>query len=78
MTAVMLEADARAYYQLYDHITTTPKQTEREYWCTLICPIDGTPYGHTGANEKEDRKNFLQSQGYERSRRLRSPQECAA
>jgi len=64
MTAVMLEADARAYYQLYDHITTTPKQTEREYWCTLICPIDGTPYGHTGANEKEDRKNFLQSQGY--------------
>ncbi len=64
MTAVMLEADARAYYQLYDHITTMPKQTEREYWCTLICPIDGTPYGHTGDNEKENRKEFLQSQGY--------------
>ena len=70
MTALVMEADAKDYYQLYDIITTDPKLTEYNYWSTMKNPMDSNSPGHTskqsgGITEawQNDHK-FLQNQGY--------------
>ena len=70
MTAVVMESDAKEYYQLYDIITTDPKITDHDYWCTLINPIDSDLPGHNiqdsgGIKEALNYNHkFLQDEGY--------------
>ena len=55
MVTLVLESDAKEYYQLYEYITTDPKLTDADYWISLTQPID---------SEKFFSQLFMQEEGY--------------
>lgn len=63
MTALVLESDAKEYYQIYDIITTDPKLTNSRYEVSLVCPIDADPTGYK-ENAKKSAFDLRKYQGY--------------
>ena len=55
MTAVVMESDAKDYYQTYDIITTDPKLTDSQFGLTMINPMNEEPWFS---------RLFLQHKGY--------------
>ncbi len=55
MVTLVMESDAKEYYQLYEYITTDPKLTDSDYWISLTQPID---------SEKFFSQLFMQEEGY--------------
>jgi hypothetical protein len=65
MVILVLESDAKKYYIEEGIITTDPELTNKNYWSTLICPIDQFVSGHKLALKILDNQHkFMQNEGY--------------